>query len=378
MIDVSTYLLVDIICAVLLGNLITKIDSNIGSEYEARAFKRVILATMLLVTADAFWALGENGVIHFGRTANGLANAVYMALTGVISYLWALFSENKLGRDLFRSKIFRVCLALPLLLFIIACAASVKTGWIFYITEDNLYVRGDFYCVQVMVAYGYLLFAGGHALLCTTFKKAKLRKQECLTLASFIVLPVIGGIGQALLYGVPSTLPAISLSILFVFINFQEAQVFNDALTGLNNRRRTDIYLDSLMNNRAPHHGFYLFLMDINAFKQINDKHGHFEGDRALKLFADMLRQVSSEYKAFIARFGGDEFIMIWTPDFEQADPSSLVEALHLSLRKKCEEQHLPYALTTSIGYAKCVNPVGNLQQMIEQADKMLYENKRN
>ena len=55
----------------------------------------------------------------------------------------------------------------------------------------------------------------------------------------------------------------------------------------------------------------YLLMMDADGFKQINDRYGHVEGDHALQVISAALKEVCSASGGFIARYGGDEFVVL-------------------------------------------------------------------
>jgi diguanylate cyclase (GGDEF)-like protein len=99
-----------------------------------------------------------------------------------------------------------------------------------------------------------------------------------------------------------------------------------DPLTGLANRRRMRAAADDELN-RSARYGtpLALLLIDLDRLKEINDRHGHGKGDRALELVADSLRR-SCRATDVAARFGGDEFVVL-------AVNTTAVEALALAHR---------------------------------------------
>ncbi|HRB05555.1 MAG TPA: GGDEF domain-containing protein, partial [Ilumatobacteraceae bacterium] len=84
-------------------------------------------------------------------------------------------------------------------------------------------------------------------------------------------------------------------------------QAVTDPLTGLLNRRSLDEIVHSLIRGQVR---FSVSICDLDQFKQLNDNHGHDVGDRALRLFANMLRSVVRNGD-FVARMGGEEFVLI-------------------------------------------------------------------
>ena len=86
-------------------------------------------------------------------------------------------------------------------------------------------------------------------------------------------------------------------------------QAETDPLTGAVNRRALDAKVRSLTQEDAP---FAVAIADLDRFKAVNDNHGHDAGDRTLRVFADAMRR-SLRPDDVIARFGGDEFVMVFS-----------------------------------------------------------------
>ena len=123
----------------------------------------------------------------------------------------------------------------------------------------------------------------------------------------------------------------------------------HDPLTGLLNRRGFDERLSEIFAPDAPgQDGFYLFLMDLDKFKDINDTHGHVVGDRYLQEVATILREEFGPH-APVARWGGDEFAILMPISVAQAydrqrllqrfrglEPPKLIERRNFAIRATC------------------------------------------
>ena len=169
---------------------------------------------------------------------------------------------------------------------------------------------------------------------------------------------------------------AVFSGFFITFINFQQAQIFSDALTELNNRRRANQYLETKFNSSMTEWPLYLFMFDIDSFKEINDTYGHIEGDKVLRIVAQALRMTSQKYGAFVARFGGDEFLLVGESP-HVSNPDELVNHFNKSLETEIAARRLPYSIALSIGYAKSDGQEGDAVDLIKSADYMLYKNKR-
>ena len=121
----------------------------------------------------------------------------------------------------------------------------------------------------------------------------------------------------------------------------------------------------------------YLYIFDVNSFKQINDRYGHAEGDEALVMTASAIKRTVGKYTGFAARYGGDEFLVAWMPDADNPDRNLIPDTISSNLKQFCTEKNKPYELTISWGCAKCTDPTVSVQTYFAEADQELYEMKR-
>jgi len=151
---------------------------------------------------------------------------------------------------------------------------------------------------------------------------------------------------------------------------------FNDELTGLLNRRGfLSMAQQQLKVAQREDWELVLLFADLDSLKNINDNFGHTEGDKALMAIASILKQ-TFRTSDLIARLGGDEFIIL-----ALNAPATGVQTMTTRLKsnlKHHNSQNRYYQLSVSIGIAQFdPNQVTSLEEMIVEADKALYENKR-
>ncbi|MBR2854527.1 MAG: GGDEF domain-containing protein, partial [Clostridia bacterium] len=154
-------------------------------------------------------------------------------------------------------------------------------------------------------------------------------------------------------------------------------QLFNRSEIERRIRVAMDEYRQSLVTGDevlAPS----LIMADIDDFKKINDTFGHAEGDRALILVAEALKQTIEKIgeNAFIGRYGGDEFTMI----VQSAENDIMEKAtawLRENVRQEKEEHRLRYDLNVSIGYDRLRDEADTMEACLNRADENLYRNKR-
>jgi diguanylate cyclase (GGDEF)-like protein len=153
-----------------------------------------------------------------------------------------------------------------------------------------------------------------------------------------------------------------------------------DGLTGVPNRRSMDELLDVAWRRAVRHRlPLSVILVDIDHFKDFNDRYGHVEGDRCLQRVAEAMRGALRRPDDFIARYGGEEFLA-----FPAASTAEMAAQLAEQLRERVERLTVavgdtagPVRVTISAGVAG-VDPAGagSVTDLIESADRALYSAK--
>jgi len=150
-----------------------------------------------------------------------------------------------------------------------------------------------------------------------------------------------------------------------------EELAYRDSLTGLYNRHFFNEWIESHtkrqdLNQRKS----ALLLMDLNGFKQINDKYGHLHGDSVLKYFADVIKK-NTRSTDFAIRFGGDEFLLV-LPDTDATTAQKLAERMAEYIDSTNPFEHpvsFSYGVESFTDWQSYLNA-------IKKADEMLYRMK--
>lgn len=148
-----------------------------------------------------------------------------------------------------------------------------------------------------------------------------------------------------------------------------------DDLTGLNNRRGFLTLAQQMIKlARRNKRELVLLFVDMDDFKQINDAHGHQEGDVALQRAARVLRATFRD-SDIVARLGGDEFVILAA---DTGSSASIIQRLRQELGDRNAHDGYPYNLSFSVGAAR-FDPEDppTIEELLQTADAMLYEQKR-
>jgi two-component system, cell cycle response regulator len=147
-----------------------------------------------------------------------------------------------------------------------------------------------------------------------------------------------------------------------------------DSLTGLLNRRAfTEKFQEAQKRNAMP---FSVLVLDVDHFKKINDSRGHDVGDVVLKRIASLLRSAARR-RDIVGRWGGEEFV-IALPGSPEVGARIAAERIRRTLADEPVETTLGEALlvTASIGVATAQSKSDSLEELIQRADKALYNAK--
>jgi diguanylate cyclase (GGDEF)-like protein len=166
--------------------------------------------------------------------------------------------------------------------------------------------------------------------------------------------------------------------ILVEYEDYKKLQInaATDALTGLYNRRLFEEYWEKELN-RAKRYGQHLALviLDLHRFKEVNDRHGHVQGDTALQMAAATLRKtLRASDSAF--RIGGDEFALL----LPQADPeqaNTLCSRVRAFYESELRPLNLNVPLAIDFGVAVYPEDGDEKGTLIQLADERLYQHKK-
>jgi diguanylate cyclase (GGDEF)-like protein/PAS domain S-box-containing protein len=159
--------------------------------------------------------------------------------------------------------------------------------------------------------------------------------------------------------------------------NRLKEQAIHDPLTGLYNRYHLDKVLNQeVKRSRRYNHSMAFVMIDVNRFKEINDRYGHQMGDDILREVAALLREAVRETD-IVVRYGGDEFLIILLETNGEVDSIKQRITEKVSLLNK-KNGKLDFPVTLSVGSASWgPHDHKSVDETLNEADKMMYEDKK-
>ncbi|MEE3488195.1 MAG: diguanylate cyclase [Bulleidia sp.] len=299
--------------------------------------------------------------------------------TMIVMLYWVWFVEGFTNER--PGKKLRYALRLPAYMTIALILTTPFNHLVYGVSIEGQYIYGPLYFLKTSVTLFYLvvqLVMIANAARKSTNPDIK-REYRSFWLISFF--PILGVILQKVLGpAVPCLNPAMAIAILWGYLGITSRRSSIDFLTSLSNRSVLSKVMHELMaDSRLKKEyagGYYLYMMDLNHFKQINDTYGHQEGDHALILAASALREVFDGQRGCLCRYGGDEFAAVVRCD--EITAAKLRDQIDARMDLLKIQNDLPYDLSMSAGYIKATaRNEEELKNQFHEADTAMYADKQ-
>jgi diguanylate cyclase (GGDEF)-like protein len=303
---------------------------------------------------------GKNYII-----LNTLFNSLLFIISTSAVGLWVSYIDYKIFKDEKRIRKF-FWYQYAIISSIIIVIINLFTPIIFEISSNNIYSRLPLISINFIVAYLLLLYSNILA-----FVHRKQLKSNMLNIVVLsLLIPAIASIFQLLNYGLILMWPAMVGSILLTYLFLETQSNSRDYLTGLYNRSKIDEYVKRSISNDEE---FTIIMIDLDDYKQINDKYGHSKGDTVITIFGNLLKDIIGD-SGKVARYGGDEFIII----LYHTKDKEIKEYKTTLLKRLYEyEDEVISNLKFSFGYSSRTQKNNkSFQKLLTESDDLMYKNK--
>jgi len=247
-----------------------------------------------------YWLDGVPGFVsHY---VNYILNGVLYWVDMLSAFAWFMFmvSHMQFRLKFVHKAILGAFLALGFFAMIVNCFVPI----IFYVDDNNRYVREFGYYLYVFICHGFVI--DSMILYLIARKRGGLLKMFPFWI--YIMPFVVGTVCQSLFYGVSVLCASFAVSIAGVLASLQKNMIYKDDLTGAFNKA----YLDFISGQfgKEKNKMVTVILLNINGFKTINENHGRDVGDRVLRSLSRLLTHAVGE-TGNIIRYSADEFIVL-------------------------------------------------------------------
>jgi diguanylate cyclase (GGDEF)-like protein len=298
-----------------------------------------------------------------------ITNNVFFIFQHLSYYLAVVFIDYLVNKNDARvRKLLYLVLGL-MVLNLLVMVLNISGGFYFYFTPDNRFQNGGFFLVRFYLGYIAILI-----LVVDLLISAKHLKGVHITL--IVVFAVLFGIGTALdTFFVDGHLiwAFFTGGLLYGYFFIIRSDTTRDSMTGIGNRSGFSEFISQVarMNTRQS---YAMALFDINGLKKINDAHGQEAGDRALAEMAEILKKCSRQ-SDFLARIGGDEFIIAIKAKF---DIEKMLARVLKTLDTYNQKPDRLYTLSISYGYDTFSTKTDTtIEEFLQRLNGLVFQHKK-
>lgn len=366
----------NLVCVIILGILLIHSRLNSTRQEKLIWYVRTLAAHILYFLSDIGWAAVFSGQLPQTRFLVVLFNFLNYFLLSLIAYEWFMYTAASIRMKSRNSSRFRILWLLPMVLSVLVLVLLYVVSPEILIRENNELT--DLY-YPMMIAAPIIYLVTSQSISLSRARRAESKEDAQLFLQIGLYPLCILGFGLIQTFAMNAPLFCFGCTVVMMVFYIRNLQVLVsvDSLTRLNNRGQISRYMQQVRfreNIRS-----YAMMIDIDNFKKINDTHGHAEGDRALILVSEVLKQAVEKTRSavFLGRYGGDEFTIFFQCAEGDILPDQLLATAREMLEERQEETYLPYVLKISAGYDLLRDRKDTLEDCLVRADERLYQNKR-
>ena len=358
--------------------LILLIDDRLHNARQERQirFNWTILAHIGYFISDICWAAVLSGNLPRTRLLVALFNFTNLVMMHLLAYEWFLYMAASENLDFRKSRRRRIQCRMPMILSVLAMVVAYVIAPEFWISKTGE-LNSLYYMMLILMPVLYMIAAFVISLRNARKTRSREDKKLYLLIGIYPLAIVVSGLIQTIFLDAPLFCFGCTIMMIFFYIQHLQTLVSVDSLTRLNNRGQINRYMDQIVYKDSVRNT--AMMIDIDRFKEINDTFGHGEGDRALTLMAQALRQSVEGIDApvFIGRYGGDEFTVFVQHAEGDGLPEEIISRIRALLEEKQQQHRLPYDLKISAGYDDLQDKNDSMDACVIRADEKLYEDKK-
>ena len=356
------------LCVIILAGTATRRDCRPRADIH---LIRMTVNTLLLLLVTLLMEGTDSAQSRWQTAIHPTAVFVYYFFICFPAFWWVSYVADSLGGRRKRISLFTP-LSVPLAAELLLVLLNPFTGCLYRIDAFNRYHNGRLLPLFFALNVSYIIYS----MLLTGLNRRRVDSGTMLFLLLFPVIPAVCGFIQMRWDNFDLLWPGVAVLLNVLHFRILDQKISMDYLTGLYNRMQADEYIAMQIRRSTPRQSFSGIMIDVDNFKEINDRFGHQTGDEALLATARLLRKNFGR-RNFLARYGGDEFIaVLHTGSYrELTEAVRRTNAAFARFNDNCPGQ---YRLGVSMGYDVYSGEVRmTRQQFVRHIDRLMYMEKR-
>lgn len=192
----GSYSIVSGLCLLLVFVLYVRMMTSVARSEKRDIYVGIMIVGMIYLATDVLWGVIYDDLLPIPISVQRLIYAVYYAMAALISYRWFVYVEYMQESVFCKNSVAKMIARLPMIFVVAVSFLSMWTGWFFYIDGQGAYCRGEWYVPQLILTYGYIVFAAGKLALSLMSTKDFETQNTYMIMISYFVFPVVFGVLQ--------------------------------------------------------------------------------------------------------------------------------------------------------------------------------------
>lgn len=242
------YSIVAGLCLLLTVVLYLRMVGSVVRSEKRDIYVGILTVGMIFLALDMLWGVIYDDLIPIPLALQEIIYALYYASTAILSYRWFAYVEYMQDSALYHNPKIRKITKIPMFFVVVISILSIWTGSFFYIDAQGVYCRGPLYVAQLVMTYGYIVFAAGKLLLRVFMTKEFEAQNTYLTMLSYFIFPVVFGVLQIVYHDLPFLCLGIAMATLQTYLFYvtfeKERELSSSKIHSLSRLFISSYYLD--------------------------------------------------------------------------------------------------------------------------------------
>jgi diguanylate cyclase (GGDEF)-like protein len=337
-------------------------------SFQRRIFFRILICTFIPLICDYAYYLLRGlpaGKVHVFFV---ISFTVFYAFQVHSYYCIFVFVDYLAHRDEERTRSLARFCGLVTGIHAALLLLNLPLGFYFYLPENNRLYKGSLYFIRFILSYAPAGLALGDAVI---FRK-NFRNSQILLILLFLIFYGAASAVEFIFNISVLVWPCSAAALLYAYFFIVHTDLKIDSLTGIGNRFSFNEFIDMLEKTNTRQ-AWSIVMIDMDHFKEINDRFGHQEGDNALRDMAAIIKGCI-RHSDFAARYGGDEFILAARAEY---DIEKLIFRIQESMNNQNAKKLRPFTLEMSYGCDVFVTKSNqSIASFLKHIDAIMYRHK--
>ncbi len=190
------YSIVSGLCLLLMFILYLRMITGVVRSEKRDIYVGIMIVGMVYLVTDVLWGVIYDSLLPIPVPMQRLIYAVFYASSALIAYRWFMYVEYMQESVFCKQPVVRMLVKLPVSFVVVVSGLSIWTGHFFYIDDMGFYCRGDWYVPQLILTYGYIIFAAGKLAFRMIMTKDFETQNTYMIMLSYFVFPMVFGVLQ--------------------------------------------------------------------------------------------------------------------------------------------------------------------------------------